>query len=132
MPFGFGKDIEILEAKFQIYEDLSKEMLDKLERAVDKISESNQNVALILERHENRLEQSDKTDSAIMQLIQDVKDRIEKVENRVNDLATFRWITVGVATAAAAIISSSGFFGNLLTTGNNGASMGPQVTNPSR
>lgn len=132
MPFGFGKDIEILEAKFQIYEDLSKEMLDKLERAVDKISESNQNVALILERHENRLEQSDKTDSAIMQLIQDVKERIEKVENRVNDLATFRWITVGVATAAAAIISSSGFFGNLLTTGNNGASMGPQVTNPSR
>ena len=132
MPFGFGKDIEVLEAKFQIYEDLSKEMLDKLERAVDKISESNQNVALILQRHENRLEQSDRTDSAIMQLIQDIKDRIEKVETRVNDLATFRWITVGVATAAAAIISSAGFFGNLLTTGNNGASMGPQVTNPSR
>ena len=132
MPFGFGKDIEILEAKFQIYEDLSKEMLDKLERAVDKISESNQNVALILQRHETRLEQVDKADSAILELVKDVKERIEKVEGRVNDLATFRWISVGIATAAAAIISSAGFFGNILTTGNNGASMGPQVTNPSR
>ena len=112
--FGFGRDLEVLEAKFQIYEDPSKEMLDKLERAVDKISESNQNVALILQRHENRLEQSDKADNAILGLIKDVKERIEKVENRVNDLATFRWITVGIATAAAAIISSAGFFGNIL------------------
>ena len=122
--FGFGRDLEVLEAKFQIYEDLSKEILDKLERAVDKISESNQNVALILQRHENRLEQSDKADSAILELIKDVKERIEKVENRVNDLATFRWITVGIATAAAAIISSAGFFGNILTAGNGGATMG--------
>jgi ElaB/YqjD/DUF883 family membrane-anchored ribosome-binding protein len=122
--FGFGRDLEILEAKFQIYEDLSKEMLDKLERAVDKISESNQQVALILERHENRLEQNDRNDNAIMELIRDVKDRIEKVENRVNDLATFRWISVGIATAAVAVIGSASFFGNLLTVGNNGATMG--------
>ena len=122
--FGFGRDLEVLEAKFQIYEDLSKEMLDKLERAVDKISESNQNVALILERHENRLEQNDKNDSAIMELIRDVKDRIEKVENRVNDLATFRWISVGIATAAVAVIGSASFFGNLLTVGNGSATMG--------
>ena len=122
--FVFGRDLEVLEAKFQIYEDLSKEMLDKLERAVDKISESNQNVALILQRHENRLEQSDKNDSAIMELIRDVKDRIEKVENRVNDLATFRWISVGIATAAVAVIGSASFFGNLLTVGNGSATMG--------
>jgi ABC-type Fe3+-hydroxamate transport system substrate-binding protein len=122
--FGFGRDLEILEAKFQIYEDLSKEMLDKLERAVDKISESNQNVALILERHENRLEQNDRNDGVIMELIRDVKDRIEKVENRVNDLATFRWISVGIATAAVAVIGSASFFGNLLTVGNSGATIG--------
>lgn len=122
--FGFGRDLEILEAKFQIYEDLSKEMLDKLERAVDKISESNQNVALILERHENRLEQNDRNDGVIMELIRDVKDRIEKVENRVNELATFRWISVGIATAAVVVIGSASFFGNLLTVGNNGATMG--------
>jgi ElaB/YqjD/DUF883 family membrane-anchored ribosome-binding protein len=130
--FGLGRDLEVLEAKFQIYEDLSKEMLDKLERAVDKISESNQNVALILERHENRLEQNDKNDNIIMELIKDVKDRIEKVENRVNDLATFRWISVGIGTAAVIVIGSASFFGNLLTVGKTGGTVGGANIHQSR
>lgn len=122
--FGIGKDIEVLEAKFQIYEDLSKEMLDKLERAVDKISESNQNVALILQRHENRLEQSDKADSAIMELIKDVKIKLVNLEKKVEDLSKFRWVTIGVGTAATIVIGSATFFGNLLTVGKTGATIG--------
>jgi hypothetical protein len=58
--------------------------------------------------------------------------RIETVETRVNDLATFRWITVGIATTAAVIISSAGFFGNLLTTGNNGSTLGGANTTLSK
>lgn len=122
--FGFGRDLEVLEAKFQIYEDLSKEMLDKLERAVDKISESNQQVALILERHENRLEQSDRADTAIMELIKDVRSKIDSVEKRVEELSKFRWVTIGVATAAMVVIGSATFFGNLLTTGNISGNLG--------
>ena len=45
---GLGK-LNVLESKLDIYEDLSKEMLDKLERAVDKISENSNRVAIILE-----------------------------------------------------------------------------------
>jgi ABC-type Fe3+-hydroxamate transport system substrate-binding protein len=119
--FGFGKDLKVLEAKFQIYEDLSKEMLDKLERAVDKISESNQNVALILERHENRLEQSDKSDTAILELVKDVKDKLANLEKKVEDLSKFRWVTVGIATTAIVVIGSASFFGNILTHANLGA-----------
>jgi hypothetical protein len=122
--FGFGKDLEVLEAKFQIYEDLSKEMLDKLERAVDKISESNQNVALILERHENRLEQSDRADTAIMELIKDVKTKLCVLEKKVEDLSKFRWITVGVVGAATLVIGSATFFGNLLTVGRTSGTVG--------
>ena len=47
--FGLGK-LEVLESKLSIYEDLSKEMLDKLERAVSSIQESSNKVAIILER----------------------------------------------------------------------------------
>ncbi|AIX14772.1 hypothetical protein M1M12_gp161 [Synechococcus phage ACG-2014d] len=50
MAFGLGK-LNTLEAKLDIYEDLSKEMLDKLERAVDRISENSNRVAIMLERH---------------------------------------------------------------------------------
>ena len=38
MAFGLQK-LAVLESKLDIYEDLSKEMLDKLERAVGTISE---------------------------------------------------------------------------------------------
>jgi len=123
MPFGFHNktELSVLEAKFSIYEELSKEMLDKLERAVDKISESNQNVALILERHESRFEQADRADKAIMSLIERVEKKLDALETRVDGIAKFRWITVGIATAAAIVIGSSGFFAKLLTTGSGSA-----------
>ena len=96
-------------------------MLDKLERAVEKISESNHNVALILERHESKLEQADRTDKAIMNLIERVEKKLDHLESRVDSIAKFRWMTIGIATAASVVIGSSGFFANLLTNGNAGA-----------
>ena len=130
MPFG--KDISVLEAKFQIYEDLSKEMLDKLERAVDKISESNQNVALILERHENRLDQVDRSEAAILELIKGINAKLEKLEKKVEDLSKFRWLTMGVATTAIVVIGSASFFGNLLTVGKTGATIGGATIHQSK
>jgi uncharacterized Zn finger protein len=128
-PFGIGKtELSVLEAKFGIYEDLSKEMLDKLERAVDKISESNQQVALILERHENRLEQVDKADAAILELIKAINNKLEKLEKKVEDLSRFRWVTMGVVGAATLVIGSAAFFGNLLTVGTKGAIVGGAST----
>ena len=134
MAFGLQK-LAVLESKLGIYEDLSKEMLDKLERAVATISENSNRVAVILERHENRLNESDKNDQLIIKMLEDVKTsnskehsavikRLETVENRVNDLATFRWIATGIGTAAVLVIGSATFFGNLLTVGQAPATMG--------
>ena len=127
MAFGLEK-LAVLESKLSIYEDLSKEMLDKLERAVASISESSNRVAIILERHEARLDESDKNDRLIVNMLNDMKDgvnkRLDTLENRVNDLATFRWISVGIGSAAIFIIGSATFFGNILTVGNNGATIG--------
>lgn len=125
--FGLDK-LAVLESKLDIYEELSKEMLDKLERAVASISESSNRVAIILERHEARLDESDKNDRLIVSMLNDVKEtvgkRLDNLETRVNDLATFRWISVGIGSAAIFIIGSATFFGNLLTVGNSSASMG--------
>lgn len=137
MAFGLQK-LAVLESKLDIYEDLSKEMLDKLERAVATISENSNRVAVILERHENRLNESDKNDQLIIKMLEDVKtantkehkaviDRLDKVENRVNDLATFRWIATGIGSAAVIIIGSATFFGNILSVGNNGPAQIQQV-----
>lgn len=142
MAFGLQK-LAVLESKLGIYEDLSKEMLDKLERAVDKISEGNNQIAQVLARHEAKLDQSERADELLLHMMEEMKTanskeheavikRIEGVEGRVNDLATFRWITVGVATAAAVVIASAGFFGNLLTVGNNGSTLGGANTTLSK
>ena len=77
MAFGLGK-LAVLESKLDIYEDLSKEMLDKLERAVGTISDNSNKIAVILERHENRLDESERADKLIIGMLEEMKDRYEK------------------------------------------------------
>ena len=114
MAFGLGK-LAQLQTKLDIYEELSKEMLDKLERAVATISENSNRVAIVLERHESRLDKSDENDRAILKLIEKVEEKLDGVESRVNDLSRFRWISVGIAIAAVTIIEAPTIFGNMLT-----------------
>tara|TARA_B100001142_G_scaffold328600_1_gene389178 strand:+ start:1352 stop:1780 length:429 start_codon:yes stop_codon:yes gene_type:complete len=83
MAFGLGR-LAVLESKLDIYEDLSKEMLDKLERAVGTISENSNRVAVILERHENRLDESERADKLIIGMLEEMKDRHEKDHTLVN------------------------------------------------
>ena len=125
MAFGIGR-LSVLESKVSIYEELSKEMLGKLETAVATISENSNKVAVILERHENRLNESDKNDALILSMLEDVKlsntkehkaviERIEKVESKVSDLFRFRWVAVGIAIAAVAALQAPGVFRGILT-----------------
>jgi len=124
--FGHTRtEIAVLESKFEIYEDVSKEMLDKLDRAVNTISENSNRVAVILERHEGKLNESARTDKIIIDMINELKEnnikeikvskeKIEKIELKIQELSKFRWMTVGIGTAAVLIIKSADFFGSIL------------------
>ena len=115
---NFSKDLaklDVLESKLNIYESLSREMLDKLENAVDKISEGNSRIATILAKHDERIGQAIKTDELIIKMIEDVKHqnsiehravlkRIESVEKNVNDLTKFRWQAAAIVGAAILVI----------------------------
>ena len=129
MAFGFGKNIAVLESKFDMYENLSKEMLDKLERAVTSISENSNKISVILERHENKLEESEKTDALLLKMLDEVKEenkrdhkevkiRISKIEERIQELSKFRWQVGGVIIVASLLIgaATSGIASNLLTS----------------
>lgn len=118
--FGNPKDLAVLESKFEIYENLSKEMLDKLERAVTTISDNSNRISLILERHEARLDQSDKTDQTLVNLIDKIEKKIDNVEDRVNKLSRFRWVAVGVISTTMIIFKIPDMFSFVkipLTTG---------------
>lgn len=107
--------LDVLESKFAMYESLSREMLDKLETAVDKISESNQRIATILVKHDERIDQATRSDELIIKMIDEVKrtntsehmsviNRIDKIERSIDDLSKFRWQVGAVAGLAILIV----------------------------
>ena len=106
-----------LEAKLDIYEELSREMLAKLENAVDKISEGNARIATILAKHDERIEQSIKSDDLIIKMIDEIKDsneknyqiihgRIDKIQEEIKAFSKFRWQIGGVLIVAALLIGA--------------------------
>ena len=115
---NFSKDLaklDVLESKLNIYESLSREMLDKLENAVDKISEGNSRIATILAKHDERIEQSLKTDDLMIKMIEDVKHsnseehkavikRLETVETNIGELSKFKWQAAALVGAAVLLI----------------------------
>ena len=112
MAFGLGK-LAVLESKLGIYEDLSKEMLDKLERAVSTISDNSNKIAIVLERHENRLDEGERVNDAIVQMIKDyqkyddrmfktISDKIETLEKKTDRNTRF---VIGATAVIATIVT---------------------------
>lgn len=106
-----------LETKIDIYEELSREMLAKLESAVDKISEGNARIAQILAKHDERIEQSIKSDELIIKMIDEIKDsneknyqiihaRIDKIQEELKGFSKFRWQIGGVLVVGALLIGA--------------------------
>jgi len=115
--FTDNSKVAVLESKLGIYEDLSREMLAKLESAVEKISEGNNRIAQILTKHDERIEQSMKTDSLIIKMIDELKeesekdhkvihDRIDRIQVEIKAFSKFRWQVGGVLVVAALIIGA--------------------------
>jgi 23S rRNA pseudoU1915 N3-methylase RlmH len=132
--FSQESKLAVLESKLNIYEDLSREMLTKLESAVEKISEGNNRIATILAKHDERIEQSIKTDELIIRMIEDVKEanskehaavikRLETVENNVAELSKFKWQAAALVGAAVLIVG----FDNMLPGHYNGGSQTTQT-----
>lgn len=113
--FSPDSKLAVLESKLSIYEDLSREMLSKLESAVDKISEGNSRIAAILAKHDERIEQSMKNDALLVKMIDEMKedndkehkeisDRFEKLEGKIEELSKFKWQIAGIAALAIFLV----------------------------
>lgn len=137
MAFGLGR-LAVLESKLDIYEDLSKEMLDKLERAVGTISENSNRVAVILERHENRLDESERADKLIIGMLEEMKerhekeyelvqDRITKIQKKVESNTKFVIATTAVLTTLVTVLQVFPPIMGLLTEGKSTASIESEV-----
>lgn len=121
--FNQGSKLAVLESKLSMYEDLSREMLDKLETAVDKISEGNSRIATILAKHDERIDQNYKTDQLILKMVDELKDenkehcnavgkRIDDLEQDVQEISKIKWMTIGCGVILAVLVAA---FSSLLS-----------------
>ena len=137
MAFGFNDNkLAVLESKLDIYEDLSKEMLDKLERAVATISENSNRVAIILERHENRLAESERSDQLIIKMIEELKEEINEIDKgvklkfheqnkKIEENQKWIWMAGAVLTTAVTILQILPNIGLSLTPSANASMIAP-------
>lgn len=127
--------VAILEERLNVYE----QMMGRIDSAIEKISETNQNISKMLAVHEERLGQSGKSDAIIISMIEDVKKNITSeyleldtkvngLEVKVDDLFKFRWQVVGVivTTVVVATIVSQ-LAGGILTFTDSDTTMQEQI-----
>jgi len=128
--FWANSKLDVLESKLNIYEELSREMLTKLEAAVDKISEGNNRIAQILTKHEERIDQSSRNDELILKMFDDIKDemseleerldkRVSSIEAKTEDASKTKWIMVGMATLLTFTVGLFGILQPLIHNNTN-------------
>jgi exonuclease VII small subunit len=107
--------IALLEERINVYE----QMMQRIDTAIQKIGETSQNISQMLAIHNEKIEQSNKTDNIIVKMIEDIKvsskeqheamskelgERIEKVEEKVEGISKFRWQVLGGLAVVAILI----------------------------
>jgi len=85
----FGQDSKIKVAVLEERVKIHEEMVERVDAAIQTLSETNQNICKMLAVHDERLFNCAKTDESI-------NEKIGKIEVRVEELLKFRWMAAGV------------------------------------
>ena len=85
--FGNNSQIQlaVLQERFKAHEQI----IDKVDTAIQTLSETNQNICKMLAVHDERLDQCGKDDSEICK-------KVEDIESKLDGLYKFRWQAGGV------------------------------------
>ena len=105
--FGNDSKIElaVLQERFKAHEQI----IDKVDTAIQTLSETNQNICRMLAVHEERIEQCNKDDNELCMKVNDI-------ESKLDGLYKFRWQAGGVLAVIVALIGIiNAFVPRLLT-----------------
>ena len=114
--------IAVLEERLSAYEVMMK----KIDEAIQLMGKTNQNISKMLAVHEERIEQCHKTDDFIGRVIEElrlenkdqhdaVSERIEKIENKLEEFVKYRWVAIGIFAVCSFVFSQSHFVVDFLT-----------------
>ncbi len=85
--------LAVLQERFKAHEQI----IDKVDTAIQTLSETNQNICKMLAVHDERLDQCSKDDG-------DICKKVEDIEVKIDNLYKFRWQIGGVLAVAVVVI----------------------------
>lgn len=114
--------IAVLEERLSAYEV----MMHKIDEAIQLMGKTSQNISKMLAVHEEKIDQCNKTDDLITKMVTDLKEenqkhcdsvneKIEKIENKLDEFVKYRWIIVGVFAVVSFALSQSPMVVDFLT-----------------
>ena len=96
-----------------------KDVVVKIDDAIEKLSEVNINVGKILAVHEQKIAKQESTDEILFAKIDKLRDKMDGDHNtvlsRIQEIEKRIWIGVGVVGALSIMINHPNFIGKLLT-----------------
>jgi len=114
-PSSTETKIALLEERINVYE----QMMTRIDSAIQKISETSQNISQMLAIHNEKIEQCNRTDNLIVKMIEDIRvsskeqhdeisrklgERLDKVEEKVEGISKFRWQILGGLAVVAIFV----------------------------
>ncbi len=89
----FGQDSKIKVAVLEERVKIHEEMVERVDAAIQTLSETNQNICKMLAVHDERLFNCARSD-------ENMNEKIGKIEGKVDELSKFRWMAAGVVALA--------------------------------
>ena len=125
--------IAVLEERLTSYEVMMK----KIDEAIQIMGQTSQSISKMLAVHEEKLENTNKTDEVIFNRMRSMEDknteehgrvierfeslekkidnRIESVDKKVDEVTKFRWLVVGALVIVSFVFSQSSMVVDILT-----------------
>jgi len=113
---------QTIETKVAILEEkihTSEQLMQRIESAIEKISEVNANVTKMLVVHEEKINNGEKIEDIIFTKIDQLKDKMDKdhtaVLAKLQGLEKKVWVGIGIVFCLSFVVRNSDFFGKILT-----------------
>lgn len=96
-----------------------KDIVFKIDDAIEKLSEVNINVGKMLAVHEQKIAKQETTDEILFTKIDKLRDKMDsdhnKVLSRIQEIEKRIWVGVGIVACLSLFINQSSLFGKFLT-----------------
>jgi hypothetical protein len=113
---------QTIETKVAILEEkihTSEQLMQRIESAIEKMSEVSASVTKMLAVHEQKIESNDKVDTILFAKIDQLSSKMDTdhniVLNKLQGLEKKVWVGIGVLAAVSFTINNSGLVRSLLT-----------------